>query len=202
MPAKTLCKAPNNTALKVPDVLKTPKTPEAVLAEGLVSVLLQVDIILKTLQKLPQSQAQEYFVGLGVGKHLRHIYDHFLAVKQGVNGGCIDYNLRNRGGLLEVDIEASRQQLNVLFLWCNQLPEYAAIFHQTLRVESEVDCLQQVLLPFDSTLARELLYLMNHTIHHVAYVKLLLSTQNVVLPAAVGLAPSTATFERNAVKAL
>ncbi|WP_054113244.1 hypothetical protein [Marinagarivorans algicola] len=177
------------------------QTPEVVLAAGLVSGLLQVDTILKALQRLPQGQAQTHFVELGVGKHLRHIYDHFLAVKKGIDSGCIDYNLRNRGGLLEADITASAQQLTVLLTWCHQLPRYAAVFDQTLRVESEVDCLQQALLPFDSTLARELLYLINHTIHHVAYVKLLLSTRQIVLPASVGLAPSTATFEREAASA-
>ena len=168
------------------------------MAEALKVGLLQVNTIIDTLDELPEAKAQECFVALGVGKHFRHIYDHFLAVKNGLSVGFIDYNLRNRGERLETDRAESVQRLNIVLQWCEQLPQSFEVFDQVIGVESEVDCMRESSLAFHSTLARELLYLINHTIHHVAYVKLLMSTVGVELPASIGLAPSTASFERKA----
>jgi len=66
-----------------------------------------------------------------------------------------------------------------------------------LRVRSEICCDQEISLEFESNLARELLYLINHTIHHAAYMKLIAEKNGVDIEDTVGLAPSTSTFLRN-----
>ena len=47
-----------------------------------------------------------------------------------------------------------------------------------------------------SNIGRELLYLINHSIHHMAYATLLARTHGIELPAGIGLAPGTASYER------
>lgn len=128
-----------------------------------------------------------------IGKHLRHVYDHFIAVMNGSASGDINYNLRNRDSMIERDINASYQQLAALVTWVENL---AAPAEEVVQVISEVDCAKEQSQTFTSTLGRELLYLINHTIHHLAFIKLLLSHQNIMLPEAIGLAPSTASYLR------
>ena len=47
-----------------------------------------------------------------------------------------------------------------------------------------------------SNYARELLYLINHAIHHVAIIKLILEHNGVSVPSYIGLAPGTASYLR------
>ena len=172
------------------------------LRDALVHSLLQVDVILKTLQDQPKGTADKHFVELGIGRHLRHIYDHFLAFQGGAatqltaRVALIDYNRRNRESLVEVDRVASLAQLQCILSWCESLPVEDEVLRAPVMVISEIDCLQQASERFESTFARELLYLINHTIHHVAYVKLLLKQVDIRLPDAIGIAPSTASYQR------
>jgi len=63
-------------------------------------------------------------------------------------------------------------------------------------VISEIDCAQSIVQRFDSSVDREFLYLINHTLHHLAYVGLVLSHAGLALPPHVGVAPGTASFLR------
>jgi uncharacterized damage-inducible protein DinB len=172
------------------------------LRDALIHSLIQIEVILDNLQHYAEGKADQYFAELGVGRHLRHIYDHFLAVQMGTSTSSegalalIDYNRRNRESLIEVNRHASRDLLQDILLWCQSLPIDDAALKTRMMVISEIDCLQQASERFETTFARELLYLINHTIHHVAYVKLLLKQVNVSLPESIGIAPSTASYER------
>ena len=171
------------------------------LCNALLHSLLQVEAVFDCMPA-GSALAADHFVDLGVGRHLRHIYDHFLALQSAleVRGSnvalMIDYNCRHRESLVERDLAASKKMLSMLLAWCQQLPEDTVLFNTPVVVVSEIDCLQQASASFNSCIARELLYLMNHTIHHVAYVKLLLRGVDIHLPCHVGVAPSTASYER------
>ena len=167
------------------------------LRDALLDCLLQVETVLNAWEQAPDA-----FVELGVGRHLRHIYDHFLAAQPAAlcahnnNDVSIDYNSRNREALIERDLLASQQALAALLQWCQQLPADDVLFNYPVVVISEVNCLQQTSASFNSYIARELLYLMNHAIHHLAYIKLLLCGVGIELPSHVGIAPSTASYQR------
>lgn len=152
----------------------------------------QVAAIFEALAKLPNKDADQLFIEQRIGKHIRHILDHFDAVLAGLKTGRIDYNQRQRESLAERDRNAAHIRLSVIR---DNWPS-AVQLRQPVKVISEVAFDHSYSEVFDSSLARECLYLVNHTIHHVAYVKLLLAHAGTVLPANIGIAPATASFER------
>lgn len=152
----------------------------------------QVTVILESLAKLPSDEADQLFISQRIGKHIRHILDHFDAVLTGLKTAHIDYNQRQRESLAERDRNAAHIRLTVIR---DNWPATASL-HMPVTVLSEVALDHQHSEAFDSSLARECLYLVNHTVHHVAYIKLLLTHAGVKLPANIGIAPATASFER------
>lgn len=128
----------------------------------------------------------------GVGKHVRHILDHFLAFQQGLISGCVDYNVRHRDGRLEDDPQLALALLDDISDWL----EHTSITDRAIDVESEISVSDSINQHFRSSISRELCYLINHTIHHVAYAKLLTAQHGVIIDDGLGIAPSTATYLR------
>lgn len=170
--------------------------PLPMLSQTLTHVLTQAGEVLEILYDRPDGHT--YFTGLRVGSHFRHIYDHFFAVFDGVTSGVIDYDIRSRNSHAEMDIELSQEVLGTLLKQCHGMSE--EVLKLPVQVMSEVSCLDMVRLEFSSNVEREILYLVNHTVHHLAYVSLLLKSENIALPTHIGLAPSTATFQRQEAK--
>lgn len=127
-----------------------------------------------------------------VGAHLRHILDHFANVLAGARGELIDYDRRTRGSAVERDPRCAQRALRVLRRELSELPQSAT----PVIVRTEIDCEVSRSVTVESTLERELIYLLNHSIHHLAYIKLTLVQHGFHLPDTVGLAPATASHER------
>lgn len=128
----------------------------------------------------------------GIGRHVRHVIDHFMALKNSLKTNLVDYNCRHRDSEIEIDKQQAKQSLVAMIDWLdsNQLED------RMIKVYSEISCQQTLSCEFCSTVDRELLYLINHTIHHTAYIKLVMQTYDIKLDKSVGLAPGTATYFR------
>lgn len=127
-----------------------------------------------------------------IGQHVRHILDHYHAVKTGVACGCINYNLRNRNSPVEHCPQTALSMIGELQSWlgsCDFADEAIPVISEIClnRTESEQ-------LP--SNIQRELLYLINHSIHHMAYSALLAKQMNIPIPKNIGMAPGTLTYMR------
>jgi uncharacterized damage-inducible protein DinB len=162
------------------------------LHKALIHSLAQLLIVFRELENYSAEEADELYQKTAAGRHVRHVNDHFIALQNGLKQGRVDYNQRHRNSLVETDRQAGRQQVESILHWCKNFS--SGDCH--LIVISEIDCLQTCNAQFESTLNRELLYLINHTIHHAAHIKLLLSHAGVNLPDHIGLAPGTASFVR------
>jgi uncharacterized damage-inducible protein DinB len=129
----------------------------------------------------------------GIGQHVRHVLDHYRAFVQGLDQQCVDYNLRTRNSAEENDPAIAALSIDELIQWMKNL-ETAPY---KITVISEISLHEQQSEAITSNAERELLYLINHSIHHMAYASLLASSKNVFVPRDIGLAPGTATYERN-----
>lgn len=129
----------------------------------------------------------------GVGAHLRHVLDHCDCLVDGVAPGVVDYDSRER----DVEVESSR----------------ARALERIERAESRLaalrsaDATRELRVLVDSgergrrseartSLARELQFLVSHTVHHFALIALLLRARGVEPGADFGVAPSTLKFEQ------
>ncbi len=133
--------------------------------------------------------------------HVRHVIDHVQAFLTGLQTGEIDYNVRHRNSPGETDPDFAAAQLLAIMSECEALENLNCAPPEELLVTSEIDCLTTHTEKFRSNVAREVLYLINHTIHHAAYIRLLLKGCGIELASHIGIAPCTATFQRESQQA-
>ena len=159
---------------------------------ALANALEQLNDILVALEQMPGQLADNVYTEANVGQHMRHVFDHMLAIKLAIAEGLVDYDKRDRGNEVETDRLMASQQLSLLRLWI-QTEDFD---NHKVAVASEIDCENTQRMRFDSNLNREILYVINHTIHHAAHIKLVLAQFGINLPAHIGIAPGTASFNR------
>lgn len=154
-------------------------------------------------------QAKEFLLGLtaenyqvvikphfasSAGTHIRHIIDHYLALKDGLNQGLVNYNKRNRYSRIESCPEIALLEWQKIEKWLNEVSQLDADMPINVVCETSVNEIQNT--QTKSTLARELVFVSSHAIHHfslLAVINSLLGNKDEVN---FGIAPSTATFTR------
>lgn len=156
--------------------------------------LAQFVTIIDSIELLPNEKRNDFYIDNTVGKHIRHVVDHYLAFFKSLDSGILNYNLRNRDSQIEKDSQLAKIKINEVI---SRL-ENISTKNTELNVISEIDSFALVDFTFKSNIPRELLYLVNHTIHHAAYVKLIADNANIKIDADIGVAPATATFRRQA----
>jgi hypothetical protein len=130
-----------------------------------------------------------------IGKHARHVLDHFRAALTTPACDPIDYDHRSRGGTVETDRDAAAAEIDRLRSIVQGLDEAAMNTEVTARVmltgSGETADLR-------STLGRELFFATHHAIHHHAMMKSIGREFGIEAPAGFGTAPSTLNYEAQA----
>jgi uncharacterized damage-inducible protein DinB len=123
-----------------------------------------------------------------VGEHVRHCLDHVSALVTADPSVTLSYDRRHRGTAAETDpAEALRQiqQLKVAIdLWSTRSLD------EPIRVTSTMSSSGDAVTGW-STLARELAFVVSHTIHHQAIIGVLLAIDGHAVPDRFGHSPST-----------
>jgi len=173
-----------------------------ILIESNVDAIAQVEEVVDTLPC--DYYAREKVDGRSaVGSHVRHIIDHYRALQQGVKSGRIDYDCRHRNCLSATNRGMALRLLSDLKQWlkqdCQRL--LCCSSAENLLISSESNFQESCVATMHSTLERELSYILNHTIHHVAYVSLLVQFSGFAISKDIGIAPTTMTSTRLAYNA-
>lgn len=126
-----------------------------------------------------------------VGEHVRHVLDHVSSLVTGDRSAVLTYDHRTRGTAVETEPHAAVRELArldaALEQWVDQPLDEAVAVGAMVSANGQT-------ITGRSTLARELAFVMSHTIHHQAIVALLLERQGAPLPGGgFGYAPSTPT---------
>lgn len=137
--------------------------------------------------------SENLYAGSGIGLHVRHVADHFRAFQVGIKFGTVNYNVRRRDSALELQSDLSLMEIDSIIAWLQTF----TVAEIPVTVESEISCSRTETVKFKSNAIRELLYLINHTIHHAAYAALLVRQHGVSADPAVGYAPATVSYMRN-----
>lgn len=130
-----------------------------------------------------------------LGPHLRHCLDHMATLLRGIDDGLIDYDGRDRDPELETDPARFLAALTVAEAGFGRLT--------STDLDRRVQVIQQAAsgvppTPVDSTIERELVFVSSHTIHHLALMLHLARTADLDLPAELGVAFSTASYQADA----
>jgi hypothetical protein len=128
------------------------------------------------------------------GAHIRHILDHYFAIQLGLENGVVDYNKRNRFSLVETDPTAALDAWNKVETWL----KYACSLPMdtSLMVVSETSVKQTQNIQVPSTLARELVFVSSHAVHHFSLLAVVNSLLGRKSPKNFGIAPASVTFAR------
>lgn len=129
-----------------------------------------------------------------IGAHIRHVLDRFHCFFAGLADASIDYDARKRDPEIEQNVEAATFALESVARRIERL--------RLLPFCNELICVKESVLPsspaveISSTLERELLGLITHSIHHLAIIALLAKSFGHQMDSDFGKAPSTIVYER------
>lgn len=123
-----------------------------------------------------------------IGGHLRHILDFYQNFVAGMQSGHINYNLRQRGLLIERDLACGVKHLRKTIASLRSLS--ALDGERRLFVSAEED-IGATPVWCASSILRELDFLQSHTVHHYSLLAMLLRLHEIDPGEDFGVAPST-----------
>ena len=123
------------------------------------------------------------------GAHIRHITDHYCRFIQDLATGFIRYDLRQRSQDVETDTSCLQKELDQIIRRVEEIAKNAGL-NRLLSISMSV-AVTSTPTQVSSSIARELIFLHSHTIHHLAQVQTILSLQGIHTTNEFGTAPST-----------
>jgi hypothetical protein len=160
------------------------------LKEPISNLLEQLQYVIDGLSNEQYIQPIKVLSQSTIGQHTRHILEFFIELNKGYENGMVDYDKRIRNHAIESDkyyAINTMQQIND----CLVKPDKDLI----LMVEygTETDHRSQVFTNY----LRELVYNMEHTVHHMALIRIgVTAISEVEIPAEFGIAASTLKFRK------
>jgi len=124
-----------------------------------------------------------------IGEHVRHLLDGLACLSAGLESGDVDYDRRERDAELELRPAAAIARIDEL---SGRLDAGAVDLESPLRVRADAPPeLARDAGWSDSTVGRELVFGVSHTIHHFALIAMILRSLGGEPPEGFGVAPST-----------
>jgi uncharacterized damage-inducible protein DinB len=126
-----------------------------------------------------------------IGKHVRHIIDHYSALLSATAspGVLLDYESRDRELSLETDRRAGANRLSEILQTLRS--RFSGSHADGLAMLHTSDSQGQVVT---TSVDRELVFLASHTIHHMAIIGMLAEQASVEVGAEFGVHPSTLRY--------
>jgi uncharacterized damage-inducible protein DinB len=123
-----------------------------------------------------------------IGEHVRHCLDHVSILLRADEFWTLSYDHRQRGTAVETD---PRNAVACIRLLQDAIETWAMrSLDEPIRVACMLSTEGDAVIGW-STLARELAFVVSHTIHHQAMIGVLLATRGYTVPNRFGQAPST-----------
>ncbi len=128
----------------------------------------------------------------GIGRHFRHIIEHYFSLLDEQNG-LVDYDARERNLRLENDREFMISNMQNISQSLRKIE--ASDLVKKVKVRSNEGIGEEDSPLSESTIRRELQFLISHTVHHYALIGLILKTMGFEPSPEFGVAPSTLKHE-------
>lgn len=122
-----------------------------------------------------------------IGEHTRHIIEMYLTLINNYDTGLINYDKRERNIKIQTNINYAIKTLQEIALNIEKN-------NKELIIELQIDCTNHKI---NSNYERELLYNLEHSIHHQALIKVAMQKNTIVkLPENFGVAKSTIEYRK------
>ena len=140
-----------------------------------------------------------YFTA-SVGKHFRHILDHYFCFFAGLEQGHINYDRRDRNPAIETQRLYTLEKVRLLIKKLRELSLRISASNtnceQSLKVSLASSANNPETKPAHSSLNRELIFLQGHTTHHYAIISTQLKLMEFPVDENFGVAASTQIYNQ------
>ena len=147
-----------------------------------------------------QIKASDFYKPIGVlsnstiGQHMRHTLEFFICLEQGFEKGCINYDKRQHDKLIETDKALALAAIVRVrdFIGRN-------VSDKALQLEVGYDLAKEEFITIGTTYVRELVYNIEHAVHHMALIKIGVrdGASYISLPSDFGIAASTIRYKES-----
>jgi len=154
----------------------------------------QIRFYLLRLEQEKYQRPLEIFSGSSIGQHTRHIIEFFQCMLTQIDSGTLNYDLRQRNQELEQIPDCAMREIAIVLECLHYLKQPSVI-----KLASSYGAGDgQEFLMVETTLERELLYNIEHAVHHLAMIKIGLKivAPDMKLPDSFGVAKSTLAFQQ------
>lgn len=145
---------------------------------------------------ISQLTDQEYSTPLivlnnsSLGGHTRHVVEFYQCLLEQYSSGSVNYDLRRRNSQIENEVRFALDQISQIGEYLDNLPE-----DLELLLQGEFHSGGPVRIP--TSLQRELVYQLEHTVHHMALIRagLAHAYSHIEIPPLFGIAASTIRYK-------
>jgi hypothetical protein len=154
-------------------------------------VFVQLTDTLKQLTAAEYIQPSRILFNATIGQHVRHIIELFQCLEAGYSEGIVNYEKRKRDYSIETD-------KNTAIILLKEIYQHIERANKDIILEAEdyTDTAEAVAVP--SNYYRELAYNLEHTIHHMALIRVgIHEVSRITLPDEFGVAYSTIKYRQS-----
>jgi hypothetical protein len=158
------------------------------LQKAIQNVFVQLSASLELLSDSQYTHASTILSNATIGQHVRHIVEMFTCLENGYETGIINYEQRKRDIIIETEKSVAVGLLKKIYEGLNR--ENKSLVLKAAYNENSED-----IIDFDTNYFREIAYNLEHTIHHMALIKVgIREVSDMEVPEGFGVASSTIKF--------
>lgn len=137
------------------------------LSKAAINILNQLAELVKQIQETDFSKPSDTLSKSTIGQHIRHTLEFFICFENGFKRGVVNYDQRPHDKLIETDKFIALSAINQVIEFIGTLKEEKA-----LKLEVGYDLTGTDFVKVDSNSTRELVYNIEHAVHHMAIIKI------------------------------
>ena len=138
---------------------------EKMLQQTNIQIITQLTDLLNNIESVVYKDALRPLHYSTMGQHVRHITEFYLCLLKGYKTGVVDYDARERNLLIEIDKDFTIETLEQIIQDLKRLNSDKSLILKSSFGGDEV-------MDIPTSFFRELTYLIEHTIHHLAIIKI------------------------------
>lgn len=165
------------------------------ISKACIQILDQLANLLHQVKPSDFSRPSEALSNSTIGQHIRHTLEFFICFEEGYRRGVVNYDKRAHDKLIESDKTIALNTIRRITSFVEQLPE-----NKPLRLEVGYDHHQDQFVSVETNATRELVYNIEHAVHHMAIMKIGVRevAPYVEIAADFGVAASTVRYKEGA----
>ena len=161
-----------------------------IIQQSVHNIFNQMEDSLVQLSDEQYCQKIETLSGASIGQHVRHVVEIFVCLQDGFTTGVVNYEKRKRDIAMETSKETA---INAM----NKINSSLHTENKSLVLELGFDENNNELNKIPTNYFREIAYSLEHTIHHMALIKIGINEiSKIKLPDGYGVASSTIKYRK------